>query len=72
MLGELHKKKQDTPTMGGILILTSMVVSLLLFMRWNEPFTWVLLATTLFLGGLGAVDDYLKLRHKSSRGLRSR
>ena len=72
LLGELHKKKQDTPTMGGILILVAMALSLLLFMRLDHPFTWMLGATTLFLGGLGAIDDYLKLRHKSSRGLRSR
>ena len=72
LLGELHKKKQDTPTMGGLLILVSMVIALLLWMDWAHSFTWILLLTTLFLGGLGAYDDYLKLRYKNSKGLKSR
>ena len=69
LLGELHHKKQDTPTMGGLLVLMSMVLSLLLWMEWSHPFTLLLLMVTLVLGALGGYDDYLKLKHKSSRGL---
>ena len=69
LLGQLHEKKEDTPTMGGILILFAMIVSLFLWMDLSHPFTWILLATTLVLGALGAVDDFLKLKNKSSRGL---
>ncbi|MCC6128144.1 MAG: phospho-N-acetylmuramoyl-pentapeptide-transferase [Chlamydiae bacterium] len=72
LLAELHGKKKDTPTMGGVLILSSMLISLLLWMDLRQSFTWILCLTTLFLGVLGGWDDYLKLRHKNSRGLRAR
>jgi phospho-N-acetylmuramoyl-pentapeptide-transferase len=69
MLGELHKKKQDTPTMGGLLILASMLVGTVLWMDLASPFTWILALTTVCMGGLGAIDDGLKLRGRSSKGL---
>lgn len=72
LLAELHGKKKDTPTMGGVLILFSMAVSLLLWMDLRSSFTWILLFTTVVLGCLGGADDYLKLRHKNSKGLKAR
>lgn len=69
LLGQLHFKKKDTPTMGGMLILTAMLVSLILFMDPRSPFTLILFTTTLVFGGLGAVDDYLKIRYKNTKGL---
>ncbi len=69
LLSELHGKKKDTPTMGGVLILSSMLLSLFLWMDLRHSFTWILCLTTLFLGFLGGWDDYLKLRQKNSRGL---
>lgn len=72
LLAELHGKKKDTPTMGGILILFSMAVSLLLWMDLENVFTWILFLTTIALGFLGGLDDYLKLRHKNSKGLKAR
>src|SRR3990167_5904253 len=72
LLAQLHEKKKDTPTMGGILILFSMLFSLFLWMDWRSAFTLLLLLTTLFLGALGAIDDYLKLTYKNSRGLKAR
>ncbi len=71
-LGHLHSNKKDTPTMGGILILISMVISLLLWMDLTSSFTLILLVTTIWLGGIGARDDYLKLRYKNSKGLAGR
>lgn len=72
LLGSLHEKKKDTPTMGGILILFSMVIALLLWMDWTSLFTLLLLLTTLFFGFLGFIDDYLKLKFKNPKGLSSR
>lgn len=72
LLGELHKKKQDTPTMGGILILLAALSSLVLWMDLSHLVTWLLLLTTLVLGWLGGYDDYLKLRFKNSKGLSGR
>ncbi len=72
LLAELHGEKKDTPTMGGILILSAMIFSLLLWMDWQSAFTILLLLTTGVLGTLGARDDFLKLRYKNSKGLSSR
>lgn len=69
LLGQLHEKKQNTPTMGGILILFSMLISLFLWMDLTHVFTLILLITTLFLGVLGGRDDYLKLKYKNTKGL---
>lgn len=69
LLGKLHEKKQNTPTMGGILILTSMLISLFLWMDLTHIFTLILLVTTLFLGLIGGRDDYLKLKYKNTKGM---
>ena len=72
LLAELHGKKKDTPTMGGVLILSSMTISLFLWMDLTNVFTWILFFTTVVLGVLGGRDDYLKLRYKNSKGLKAR
>jgi phospho-N-acetylmuramoyl-pentapeptide-transferase len=72
LLGELHHKKQDTPTMGGVLIIFSMLASLFLWMDLTSPFTALLLLTTLVLAVLGGRDDYLKLKYKNTKGLSAR
>jgi len=69
LISQLHAKKQETPTMGGVLILSAMLLSLLVCMDLTHPFTFWLLFTTLWLGGLGAYDDLMKMRKKNSRGL---
>jgi len=68
-LGQLHAKKQDTPTMGGVLILFSMLVALFIWMDLTSIYTLMLLITTLFLGFLGGLDDYLKIKFKNTKGL---
>lgn len=72
MLAEIHQKKKETPTMGGILILFSMVIALLLWMDLHNVFTLILLVATVWLGILGGFDDYLKMKHKNSKGLRAK
>lgn len=69
LLGHLHEKKKDTPTMGGVLILFAMLVSMALWMDLRHVFTLILLVTTLFLGFVGGRDDYLKLKYKNPKGL---
>ncbi|MCM8796009.1 MAG: phospho-N-acetylmuramoyl-pentapeptide-transferase [Candidatus Omnitrophica bacterium] len=69
-LYQLHAKKQDTPTMGGILILMALFFSTFL---WADIFNkHILLVSfvTLWLGITGFIDDYLKHIHKKSKGLR--
>lgn len=72
MLAELHEKKRDTPSMGGILILFSMLVSMFLWMDLSCSFTLILFFTTISLGIIGWLDDYLKVKHKNSKGLRAK
>lgn len=69
LLGQLHQKKTDTPTMGGVLILFSLFVSLFLWMDLKNSFTLILFLTTIFIGFIGAFDDYLKLRYKNKKGM---
>lgn len=72
LLGQLHEKKKDTPTMGGILIILSLIISLVLWMDLSSLFTWILFASTLWLGWIGGIDDYYKLKHRDTRGLSGR
>ncbi len=69
LLGELHHDKNDTPTMGGVLILFSLLVSLFLWMDLRSSFTLLLFYTTVSVGALGAYDDYLKLRNRNTKGI---
>lgn len=72
VLGELHEKKKDTPTMGGIIFLSAMLFSLLLWMDLRSPFTWMLALTAVIIGSLGALDDYLKIKRQNSKGVPGR
>lgn len=71
-LFELHGKKAGTPTMGGILILGSIVTSTLLWAKWDNIMVWTILFTTIGLGMLGFYDDYLKISKKNSKGVTAR
>ncbi|MDD5669555.1 MAG: phospho-N-acetylmuramoyl-pentapeptide-transferase [Candidatus Omnitrophica bacterium] len=68
-LYDLHKKKQGTPTMGGILILFSIFVSTVLWADILNHFVLIVLFSTLWLGLTGFVDDYKKHIMKSSKGI---
>lgn len=71
-LAKKHQSKQDTPTMGGLLILFAMVSSLFLWMDLASSFTLILLLTTVALGSLGFCDDIRKLRNKNTKGVPGR
>jgi phospho-N-acetylmuramoyl-pentapeptide-transferase len=64
-----HLAKSGTPTMGGLLILISLLVSTLLWARLDNRFILLVLAGTIWLGFLGFWDDYLKLVKKNPKGL---
>ena len=68
---ETHLAKAGTPTMGGVLIVLSVTLSILLWQDLSEYYTWVILVSLLGFGVLGFLDDYLKISRKSSDGLRS-
>ena len=71
-LFELHGAKKGTPTMGGILLIGSIVISTLLWAKPENPFVWLVLFSTLFLGAIGLYDDWLKVSKKNSDGSRRR
>lgn len=60
--------KKGTPTMGGLMILSGLVVSTLLWANLTNPYVWVVLAVTLGFGAIGLADDYLKVVHGSAQG----
>ncbi len=66
---ESHLSKAGTPTMGGTLIIISMLVSVLLWQELSTCYTWIVLLTAVSLGLLGFVDDFLKITRKNSDGL---
>jgi phospho-N-acetylmuramoyl-pentapeptide-transferase len=68
---ETHLAKAGTPTMGGLLIIASMVIALLLWQDPANPYTWIVGLAVVGYGGIGFVDDWLKIRRKSSGGLRA-
>ncbi len=65
--GQLAKK--GTPTMGGIIILSSIVIPTLLFARLNNVYIILMLVTTVWLGLIGFADDYIKVFLKDKEGL---
>ncbi|MES2594928.1 MAG: phospho-N-acetylmuramoyl-pentapeptide-transferase [Verrucomicrobiota bacterium] len=71
-LFELQGKKVGTPTMGGILILGTIVISTLIWAKWDNIMMWNILFCTVGLGALGFYDDYLKVSKKNSKGASAR
>jgi phospho-N-acetylmuramoyl-pentapeptide-transferase len=67
-----HLAKRGTPTMGGLMILTSMVVSILIWMDLTNPYVWACLFVTLGFGTIGFLDDYDKVRKASTAGVSSK
>ncbi len=67
-----HLKKAGTPTMGGLIILPAIFISVALWARW-EPFTvWVTMASMLWFGAVGFWDDFIKFSGKNPKGMSSR
>src|SRR5215469_4678234 len=64
-----HQKKAGTPTMGGLLILSSCVLATVLFANPIDPYVWLAIIVTLAFGAIGLTDDLLKLRRGKGRGL---
>ncbi len=67
-----HLAKRGTPTMGGLMILTALSVSLLLWMDLSNAYVWACLFVTLGFGMIGFLDDYDKVRKASTAGVSGR
>lgn len=70
-LDDLFRHKQSTPTMGGILILGTVIVSTLLWADIANHYIWIVLFSTIWLGVTGFIDDYLKQIKIKAGGLSS-
>ena len=68
--GQLQKK--GTPTMGGLIILASIVIPVLLFGDLKNVYVILMLITTIWLGFVGFLDDYIKVFKKNKQGLRGK
>lgn len=70
LAGQMEKK--GTPTMGGIIILSSILISVLLFNNLNNIYILIMIFTTVWLGILGFIDDYIKVFKKNKQGMSSK
>ena len=68
--GQIEKK--GTPTMGGIIILISILIPTLLFADLDNIYILIMLIVTVFVGLIGFIDDYLKIKKKNKDGLQGR
>lgn len=68
--GQMEKK--GTPTMGGLIIILSIVIPVLLLTKLENTYIILMLITTLWLGGIGFLDDYIKVVRKNKSGLSGR
>ncbi len=62
-------KKSGTPTMGGILILSSLILAILIWSDLNNPYVWIIIFVSCCFGVLGFIDDYIKVKSNLSYGL---
>ena len=69
---QAHIAKRDTPTMGGLLIIGSVIISTLLWARLSGLYVWITVLATLAFGAVGFADDYIKLVKHRSLGLTGR
>ncbi|MDR0810591.1 MAG: phospho-N-acetylmuramoyl-pentapeptide-transferase [Gemmobacter sp.] len=67
-----HFAKAGTPTMGGLLILSALMVSTLLWARLDNPYVWIVLLVTIGFGLIGFADDYAKVTKHNTRGVSGR
>ncbi|MEJ7615453.1 MAG: phospho-N-acetylmuramoyl-pentapeptide-transferase [Pyrinomonadaceae bacterium] len=67
-----HMAKRGTPTMGGVLIIGSVLISIMLWARLSSLYVWIVMITTLFFGAIGFRDDFIKVVQRRSLGLTGR
>jgi phospho-N-acetylmuramoyl-pentapeptide-transferase len=67
-----HFSKAGTPTMGGLLILSAILVATLLWARLDNPYIWIVLFVTYAYGLIGFADDYAKVTKQNTKGVSSR
>lgn len=69
---EGEKKKQGTPTMGGLIIIAGILIPTLLFAKLSNIYIIIMIVTTVWMGAIGFLDDYIKVFRKNKEGLAGR
>jgi phospho-N-acetylmuramoyl-pentapeptide-transferase len=69
---QAHQAKRGTPTMGGVLVIGSVLISTLLWARLSSLYVWIILVATAGFAFIGFMDDYLKVAKRQSLGLQGR
>jgi len=69
---EDQMKKKGTPTMGGLIIIAAIIIPTLLFAKLDNIYVLLMLITTVWLGTIGFLDDYLKIKNKNKVGLKGK
>ncbi|MBC7493976.1 MAG: phospho-N-acetylmuramoyl-pentapeptide-transferase [Flavobacterium sp.] len=67
-----QSQKTGTPTMGGIIIIIATLIPVFLFTKLNNVYIVLLIITTLWMGTIGFIDDYLKIKYKNKEGLKGK
>ena len=67
-----EESKKGTPTMGGLIIISAIIIPTLLFAQLNNIYVTILLISTVWLGTIGFIDDYIKVYKKDKKGLAGR
>jgi phospho-N-acetylmuramoyl-pentapeptide-transferase len=68
--GQIQKK--GTPTMGGIIIILSILIPTFLFAKLNNPYVIVMIVSTIWMGAIGLIDDYIKVFKKDKEGMKAK
>lgn len=68
---QTHMRKSGTPTMGGIIIIVSILITVLIWGDLENMYVWVMICSLICFSAIGLLDDYLKVIRKNPRGLRA-
>ena len=67
-----QEDKKGTPTMGGVIMIIAILIPILLFAELNNVYIWLIILTVVMLGGIGFIDDYVKVFKKDKEGIKGR
>ena len=70
LLGQ--EDKRGTPTMGGIIMIVAILIPILLFAQLNNVYIWLIILTVVMMGGIGFIDDYVKVFKKDKDGIKGK
>lgn len=70
LAGQIEKK--GTPTMGGVIMIIAILIPVLLFARLDNVYIWLIIFSVIMMGGIGFIDDYIKVFKKDKEGIKGR